>query len=96
MKPSSAPYQPALRACAWILLAATVLAVLVARVRLAGLPLERDEGEYAYGGQLLLLGVAPYKLAYSMKLPGAARCLCPNHVSPGPVDQCDSYRPGSR
>jgi hypothetical protein len=56
----------------WIVLAGAVLAVLVARIRLAGLPLERDEGEYAYGGQLLLLGIAPYKLAYSMKLPGTA------------------------
>jgi 4-amino-4-deoxy-L-arabinose transferase-like glycosyltransferase len=36
------------------------------------LPLERDEGEYAYTGQLLLQGIPPYKLAYSMKLPGTA------------------------
>ena len=36
------------------------------------MPLERDEGEYAYMGQLLLHGVAPYKLAYSMKFPGSA------------------------
>ena len=28
------------------------------------------ESEYAYAGQLLLLGIAPYQLAYSMKLPG--------------------------
>lgn len=34
------------------------------------MPLERDEGEYAYAGQLMLQGVAPYRLAYSMKLPG--------------------------
>ena len=36
----------------------------------AGNSLERDEGEYAYGGQLMLEGVPPFKLAYSMKLPG--------------------------
>src|SRR4029077_11270135 len=30
------------------------------------------EGEYAYSGQLLLHGVLPYKLAYSMKFPGTA------------------------
>ena len=34
------------------------------------MPLERDEGEYAYFGQLLLRGFAPYQLAYTMKLPG--------------------------
>jgi 4-amino-4-deoxy-L-arabinose transferase-like glycosyltransferase len=40
------------------------------RHRLRDMPLERDEGEYAYSGQLLLQGVPPYKLAYNMKLPG--------------------------
>jgi hypothetical protein len=34
------------------------------------MPLERDEGEYAYAGQLLLQGIPPYQLAYTMKLPG--------------------------
>jgi 4-amino-4-deoxy-L-arabinose transferase-like glycosyltransferase len=33
-------------------------------------PLERDEGEYAYAGQLMLHGIPPYTLMYSMKLPG--------------------------
>jgi 4-amino-4-deoxy-L-arabinose transferase-like glycosyltransferase len=40
------------------------------RLRLATTPLERDEGEYAYTGQLLLRGIPPYKLAYNMKFPG--------------------------
>jgi Dolichyl-phosphate-mannose-protein mannosyltransferase len=40
------------------------------RVRLRTMPLERDEGEYAYAGQLILQGIPPYKLVYSMKLPG--------------------------
>ena len=40
------------------------------RLRLLDFPLERDEGEYAYAGQLLLQGIPPYKLAYNMKLPG--------------------------
>jgi hypothetical protein len=40
------------------------------RVRLLDMPLERDEGEYAYAGQLILQGVPPYELAYNMKLPG--------------------------
>ena len=40
------------------------------RLRLAGVPLERDEGEYAYAGQLILQGIPPYHLAYNMKFPG--------------------------
>jgi hypothetical protein len=40
------------------------------RFRLRAMPLERDEGEYAYAGQLMLQGVPPYQLAYNMKLPG--------------------------
>lgn len=34
------------------------------------MPLERDEGEYAYIAQQMLRGVWPYESAYSMKLPG--------------------------
>ena len=56
---------------AWWVLAATVLGLTIAsRIRLLGIPLERDEGEYAYAGQLMLKGIAPYKLAYNMKFPG--------------------------
>jgi 4-amino-4-deoxy-L-arabinose transferase-like glycosyltransferase len=52
----------------WLLL---ILAfVAVARIRLLSLPLERDEGEYAYAGQLMLEGVPPYRLMYNMKMPG--------------------------
>jgi Dolichyl-phosphate-mannose-protein mannosyltransferase len=40
------------------------------RWRLREMPLERDEGEYAYAGQLILEGIPPYELAYNMKLPG--------------------------
>jgi hypothetical protein len=40
------------------------------RFHFRSMPLERDEGEYAYMGQLLLQGIPPYKLAYTMKLPG--------------------------
>ena len=53
---------------------ASVLLVLVLfagiRWRLREMPLERDEGEYAYAGQLILQGIPPYQLAYNMKLPG--------------------------
>ncbi|MBA2431198.1 MAG: hypothetical protein H0V56_03690, partial [Chthoniobacterales bacterium] len=55
----------------WLaLLALTLVVVLAIRVRLLEVPLERDEGEYAYAGQLLLQGVPPYQLAYNMKFPG--------------------------
>lgn len=40
------------------------------RYRLRGMPLERDEGEYAYGGQLLLQHIPLYRLEYTVKLPG--------------------------
>jgi len=43
---------------------------LFVRVRLLQTPLERDEGEYAYAGQLMLQGIPPYALARNMKLPG--------------------------
>src|SRR5208282_2567406 len=54
-------------------LAVVLLAIIffgLIRYRLRDMPLERDEGEYAYSGQLLLQGIPPYKLAYNMKLPG--------------------------
>ncbi len=72
VKPNPARYETSRRIAAWTLFVAIVMAVVWARVRLAGLPLERDEGEYAYTGQLLLAGIAPYKLAYSMKFPGTS------------------------
>src|SRR5438445_8114102 len=55
---------------AWILMALLILFVGVIRVRLREMPLERDEGEYAYAGQLILQGIPPYKEVYNMKLPG--------------------------
>jgi hypothetical protein len=59
-----------LRNRAWIVVSLTILLVFAIRVRLRQMPLERDEGEYAYAGQLILHGVPPYKEAYNMKLPG--------------------------
>jgi len=56
----------------WGILALVILFVAAIRIRLLALPLERDEGEYACIGQLLLHGVLPGKLAYSMKLPGTS------------------------
>lgn len=50
-------------------LAAMLIATWV-RVRLLQTPFERDEGEFAYTGQLILHGFPPYLHAFSMKLPG--------------------------
>ena len=53
----------------WFMVAVLVLMAMV-RLRLLNFSLERDEGEYAYAGQLLLHGIPPYKLAFNMKFPG--------------------------
>ena len=55
----------------WVAVLLVMLAAGLLRLRLLDLPLERDEGEYAYAGQLLLQGIPPYRLACNMKLPGA-------------------------
>ena len=55
---------------AWALLGLIVLAATAVRLRLLDIPLDRDEGEYAYFGQLLLQGIPPYTTAYNLKLPG--------------------------
>ncbi len=52
------------------LLLLVILFFALIRFHLRECPLERDEGEYAYAGQLILQGIAPYQLVYSMKLPG--------------------------
>jgi hypothetical protein len=54
----------------WLLAMAVCVLVVAIRIRLLRIPLERDEGEYAYAGQLMLQGIPPYKLAYNMKFPG--------------------------
>jgi hypothetical protein len=54
----------------YLILAAIILVFSFIRIRLASFPLERDEGEYAYFGQLILQGIPPYQLAYNLKLPG--------------------------
>lgn len=47
-----------------------VLLAVAVRLRALALPLERDEGEFAYEGQLILQGIPPYTLAFNMKMPG--------------------------
>jgi len=58
------------RATALALILAVFPIMFFARLRLRSTPLERDEGEYAYAGQLILQGIPPYSLACNMKLPG--------------------------
>jgi Dolichyl-phosphate-mannose-protein mannosyltransferase len=63
------PWQPSLRLCAAVLLVVIAIFATI-RFRLRDMPLERDQGEYAYAGQLILEGIPPYQMAYNMKLPG--------------------------
>lgn len=55
-----------------VVLAVLLLFVAFVRLHLRQMPLERDEGEYAYVAQLLLCGHLPYKSVYTMKLPGVS------------------------
>ena len=66
MQPRINPQKTCFLLTAGIFLAGVVLV----RLRLLGLPLERDEGEYAYMAQQLLQGILPYTEAHSMKFPG--------------------------
>src|SRR5262245_6478001 len=63
-------FEQGIQLCWWILLAVVVAIVVFIRIHLLAIPLERDEGEYAYAGQLMLQGIPPYRLSYSMKFPG--------------------------
>ena len=55
---------------AWAALFLVLLLTAVIRIRILEIPLERDEGHYAYVGQLILDGVPPYRESYSYFLPG--------------------------
>jgi hypothetical protein len=63
-------FEQGIQLCWWILLAVIVAVVVFIRIHFLAIPLERDEGEYAYAGQLILQGIPPYRLAYNMKFPG--------------------------
>ncbi len=69
------PMEPASRSTSKYLYLGLLLLVIIffalVRWHLRNIPLERDEGEYAYAGQLMLHGIPPYTLLYSMKLPGS-------------------------
>lgn len=66
----AARFAPWLGLAPWLGIALVLACLTALRWRLLGVPLERDEGEYAYAGQLLLAGHAPFDGAYNMKLPG--------------------------
>jgi Dolichyl-phosphate-mannose-protein mannosyltransferase len=58
------------RPWAWWLTLLVLALIATVRICAMNFPLERDEGEYAYAGQLMLQGIPPYELAYNMKFPG--------------------------
>jgi hypothetical protein len=47
-------FEQGIQLCWWILLAVVIAVVVFIRIHLLAMPLERDEGEYAYAGQLML------------------------------------------
>lgn len=55
---------------AWCVLLVIIVFTGTIRYSLLSVPLERDEGEYAYAGQLILQGIPPYLAVCNMKLPG--------------------------
>jgi 4-amino-4-deoxy-L-arabinose transferase-like glycosyltransferase len=54
----------------WIALAAIVCGAGAVRARLLDVPLERDEGGYAYFGQRMLAGEPPFASGYTIHPPG--------------------------
>ena len=67
---SAPPIDRAATIAVAVLLVLSIALVAYVRLRLADTPLERDEGEYAYAGQLIRDGTPPYSLVYNMKFPG--------------------------
>jgi len=54
----------------WGLVLLIVIGAAALRIRLLDIPLDRDEGGYAYTAQLILQGIPPFERAYDMKMPG--------------------------
>jgi hypothetical protein len=54
----------------WLTVAIVIAITAGLRFPLLDVSLERDEGEYAYAGQLMLQGIPPYLHVYNMKMPG--------------------------
>src|SRR5687767_1267946 len=61
---------PLRRVWPWALLVLILLGSAAVRIRLLDVPLDRDEGEYAWMGSLILEGIPPYARAYHGKMPG--------------------------
>lgn len=53
-----------------VILLSIIAATAVLRSRLLEVPLDRDEGGYAYTAQLIIDGIPPFAGAYDMKMPG--------------------------
>ncbi len=54
----------------FVLLLIPIFTTILLRLNLIDFPLERDEGEYSYLGQLFLENIRPYTESFTMKLPG--------------------------
>lgn len=54
----------------WAILLTGILFFATSKITFATIPFERDEGEYAYSGAVILSGGTPYLDTYNMKLPG--------------------------
>src|SRR6185436_7571265 len=52
----------------WLIAVVAVVALL--RIRFLNMPLEREEGGFAYMARLILDGVPPYTQAYDIRPPG--------------------------
>jgi hypothetical protein len=63
-------FAPGFVLCCYALLFVSIALFAAIRFHLRHIPLDRDDGEYAYMGQLILDGVPPYTVAANMKLPG--------------------------
>ncbi len=57
------------RVLSWSVILAVAVTASIIKLHLLDIPLERDEGEYAYIAQLFMQGEPLYASAYSMKLP---------------------------
>jgi hypothetical protein len=54
----------------WLFILLVAALTVWIRIRLSSMPLERDEGEYAYMAQMILAGHPPFSEVYAMKFPG--------------------------
>ena len=54
----------------WFVIVFIVILTSAIRLRMLDIPLDRDEGQYAYIAQLLMEGIPPYAKAYNVKFPG--------------------------